>query len=84
MPLAGVSLTQRTDSATLSNGKLLVAIHVHHCMTVVSQCRTAAAGGRDALANLSFREIQKFAIIHVSSGAIRRIPVHRKRSPFDV
>jgi hypothetical protein len=46
---------------TLSCGKLLVAIHVHHCMTAVAQRRTAAAGGRDALANLSFREIQKFA-----------------------
>jgi hypothetical protein len=49
-----------------------------------AKLRTAAAGGRDALANLSFREIQKFATIRVSSGAIRRIPVHRKRSPFDV
>jgi len=35
-------------------------------------------------ASKSFREIQKFATIHVSSGAIRRIPLHRKRSPFDV
>ncbi len=48
------------------------------------ELRTAAAEGRDALANLSFREIQKFATIRISSGAIRRIPVHRKRSPFDV
>ena len=69
---------------TLFCGKLLAAIHVHRCMTVVSQCRKAEAGGRDALANLSFREIHKFATIHVSSGAVQRIPVHRKRSPFDV
>ena len=35
------------------------------------EARLKRATGRDALANLSFREIQKFATIHVSSELVR-------------